>query len=77
MEIGWRIPSRENTGRVMQGQQRLEGRSFAVMVLPAINWLVIQPRIETIALAVDAAMPATTRMIDCGEFIRGVKRDKG
>ena len=61
----------------MQSQQRLEGRSFAVLVLSALNWPAIQPHIETIAFAVDAAMPATIRMIDCGEFIRGMKRDKG
>jgi predicted nuclease of predicted toxin-antitoxin system len=60
----------------MQSQQRLEGRPFAVLVLSAINWPVIEPHIETIALAVDTAKPGTLQTIDCGEFVRRVKRDK-
>lgn len=60
----------------MRNQQRLEGCSFAVLVLSAINWPVIQPHIATIALAIDSAQPATVQTIDCGEFIRRAKRDR-
>jgi len=61
----------------MQTQQRLEGRPFGVLVLSAINWPVIEPHVQTIALAIDAATRATVQMIDYGEFVRRVKRDGG
>lgn len=60
----------------MQSQQRLDGRPFAVLVLSAINWPVIEPHIQTIARAIDAAERGTVQRIDCGEFVRRVKRDK-
>ncbi len=58
----------------MQSQQRLEGRSFAVLILSAINWPVIQPHIETISLAIDSARPGAIHEIHCGEFVRRLKR---
>ena len=30
----------------MENQQRLEGRSFAVLVMSAINWPVVRPPVE-------------------------------
>ncbi|HEX4136604.1 MAG TPA: hypothetical protein VHY84_18480 [Bryobacteraceae bacterium] len=60
----------------MQNQQRLEGRSFAVLILSAINWPVIEPHIDTIALAIDTAKPGAVQKIDCGEFVRRLKRDE-
>jgi hypothetical protein len=57
----------------MQSQQRLGDRPFAVLVLSAINWPVIEPHIQTIARAIRAAKVGTVQMIDCGEFVRRVK----
>ncbi len=56
-----------------QNQQRLDGRPFAVLVLSAINLPVIEPHIQTIALAIGAAKRSTVQMIDCGEFVRRVR----
>ena len=54
----------------MDKQQRLEGRPFAVLIMSAINWPVIRPHIQDIALALDQAQPGTVKTIDCGVFIR-------
>jgi predicted nuclease of predicted toxin-antitoxin system len=58
----------------MDKQQRLKGRSFAVLILSAINWPVIKPHIHVISVALDDAKPGTVKMIDCGVFIAGLKR---
>jgi len=58
----------------MQSQQRLEGRSFAVLIMSAINWPVIRSHIDKISLAIDEAHTGTVRMIDCGVFIARLRR---
>jgi predicted nuclease of predicted toxin-antitoxin system len=58
----------------MEKQQRLAGRSFAVLILSAINWPVIRPHILAISSALDEAQPGTVRTIDCGVFVAGLKR---
>ena len=58
-------------------QQRLEGRSFAVLVMSAINWPIIRPHIQNISVAIDEAQPGTVRTIDCGVFIARMKPPRG
>lgn len=58
----------------MDKQQRLAGRSFAVLVLSAINWPVIRPHLHLISAAIDEAKPGTVKIVDCGLFVAGLKR---
>jgi predicted nuclease of predicted toxin-antitoxin system len=58
----------------MDKQQRLAGRSFAVLILSAINWPVIKPHLHAITTALDEAKPGTVKIVDCGVFIAGLKR---
>ena len=58
----------------MQNQQQLEGRSFAVLIMSAVNWPVIRPHIESIAAAILVARPGTVRTINCGVFIPNANR---
>ena len=58
----------------MQNERRLEGRPFAVLLLSAINWPVIEPHVDKISSAIAAARPGTLRVIDCGEFVPRAKR---
>jgi hypothetical protein len=53
----------------MQSQQKLEGRSFAVVILSAINWPVIRPHIDRISAALAGARPGTVSLVDCGVFV--------
>ena len=53
----------------MEKQQRLEGRSFAVLIMSAINWPVVRPHIDKISVALDEAQPGTVKTIDCGVFM--------
>ena len=58
----------------MENQQRLEGRPFAVPIMSAINWPVVRPHIDKIAIAIDDARPGAVKTIDCGVFIPRLKR---
>jgi hypothetical protein len=58
----------------MSKEQQLQGRSFAVLILSAINWPVIQPHVEKIASAISVAEPGTVTLIDCGVFVPRLKR---
>ena len=58
----------------MPNQQQLEGRPFAVLIMSAINWPAIEPHVDNIAAAIDAAQPGTMRMIDCGVFLPQSRR---
>jgi len=58
-----------------QSPQRLEGRHFAVLVLSAINWPVIEPNLPKIATAIDESKPGTVQIIDCGVFTPRAKRN--
>jgi hypothetical protein len=53
----------------MPNQQQLGGRSFAVLIMSAINWPVVRPYVEKIAAAVTIAEPGTVTLIDCGLFM--------
>jgi hypothetical protein len=59
----------------MPDQQQLENRTFAVLILSAINWPVIRPYVEKIASAVAAAQPGTVTLIECGLFVRHSKSE--
>ena len=59
----------------MENQQRLESRSFAVLVMSAINWPVVSHHVRTISMAHDDARPGTAASIDCGVFVPRSKRD--
>jgi predicted nuclease of predicted toxin-antitoxin system len=53
----------------MQNQQRLEARTFAVLIMSAINWPVVRPYVHKISVALDDARPGTVNTIDCGTFV--------
>ncbi len=58
----------------MDKQQRLEGRTFAVLIRSAINWPVIRQHIDKISVALNEAQPGTVRAVDCGAFVAHVNR---
>jgi hypothetical protein len=58
----------------MPDQQQLEGRSFAVLIMSAINWPVVRPNVHKISAALDDARPGTVNTIDCGTFVARPKR---
>jgi hypothetical protein len=59
----------------MSDQHTLEDRPFAVLVLSAINWPVIERmHVETIKLAIEMAQAGSVRTIECGEFVRRARR---
>ena len=58
----------------MENQQRLAGRSFAVLIMSAINWPVVRPHIQKISMALDAARHGTVGTLDCGVFLPRSKR---
>jgi predicted nuclease of predicted toxin-antitoxin system len=60
----------------MQAQQRLEGRPFAVLIMSAINWPVVQPHVHRISEAIAKALPGTVNTIDCGLFVPRPKRSE-
>jgi hypothetical protein len=41
----------------MDKQQRLDDRPFAVLIMSAINWPVVKPRIHKILIAIDEGQP--------------------
>ena len=51
------------------GQQQLQGRPFAVLIMSAINWPVVQAYIPAVVTAIDEAEPGTVKHIDCGIFV--------
>ena len=53
----------------MPNQQQLGGRSFAILIMSAINWPVVRPHVEKIAAAVAIAERGTVTLIDCGVFV--------
>jgi len=53
----------------METQQPLEARSFAVLIMSAINWPVVRPHVLGIAAALDAARPGRVERIDCVVFM--------
>ena len=54
----------------LEYQQRVHGRTIAIVSLSAINWPVIGPYVAAIVQAVDAATPGTYQRVECGIFRR-------
>jgi len=52
----------------LQNQQTIQGRSFAVVLLSAINWPILRRYLPTIAQAVDGATPGAVTPVQCGTF---------
>jgi hypothetical protein len=50
----------------METQQRLLRRPFAVLILSATNWPVIEPHV---AKAVNKCKPGTVSKVECGRFV--------
>ena len=58
----------------MPNQQQLEGRPFAVLIMSAINWPVIEPHLDKIAATIDEARAGTVETVDCDEFLPRSRR---
>jgi predicted nuclease of predicted toxin-antitoxin system len=56
--------------RKMRGQQNLVGRPFAVVYLTAQEWPMLSARVAEILAAIDAAVPGSVQVVECGEFRR-------
>ena len=52
----------------MQTQQRLHGRPFAVLILSAINWPVVERHAQRIVNSVESAKAGDVVRVDCGSF---------
>ena len=57
--------------RKMKGQQNFVGRRIAMVYLTAQEWPLIAPYVTKIIEAVDAAVPGSFQIVECGEFRRG------
>ena len=53
----------------LETQQQLLRRPFAIPVLSATNWPVIEPHVEKIAQAVDDCKPGTVTRVECVFFV--------
>ena len=53
----------------LETQQELLRRPFAILVLSATNWPVIEPHVKNIAQAVDESKPGTVVRVECGKFV--------
>jgi hypothetical protein len=56
--------------RTLHYEQNLSGRKLAILSLSAISWPVIEPHVEKIAAALDAAEAGSFTSVDCGIFKR-------
>jgi len=56
-------------GKNMPNQQQRGGRSFANLIMSAINWPAVKPHAEKIAAAGAIAEPGAVTLIDCGMFV--------
>jgi hypothetical protein len=62
----------------MPSQPQLKGRPFAVLVMSAINWPVVEPHVDKIVTAIDAAeIGATIYLTSSRETLSGAQRRKG
>jgi hypothetical protein len=59
----------------MGKQQRLKAVR-SVLILSAINWPVIRPHIQEVAVALNEAEAGTVKTVECGVFIARLKRPK-
>ena len=51
-------------------QNRIEGRSFSVLVLSVTNWQVLRVHVAEISRAIDKARPGTATQVYCGTSVR-------
>jgi hypothetical protein len=51
-------------------QQNLESRTIAIVVLSAHSWKIIRNHLPAIRAAIDAALPGSFQLVECGEFRR-------
>jgi hypothetical protein len=51
-------------------EQNLVGTGIAIVLLSANAWQLVKAHVQTIAAAVDAALPGTINRVDCGTFAR-------
>lgn len=58
-------------------EQNMVGRSIAMVCLTAIEWKILEPNVEQIAAAIDAAAPGSFRRVACGLFSRPKRGPKG
>jgi hypothetical protein len=56
--------------QTLQYEQNLLGRKIALVCLSAISWTVVEPHVESILSAVDAALPGSFTQVECGNFSR-------
>jgi predicted nuclease of predicted toxin-antitoxin system len=56
--------------RKMKGQQNFVGRPFAMVYLTAQEWSIIAPHVGTIVAAIEAALPGSFQVVECGQFRR-------
>lgn len=54
-------------------EQNLANRRLAIVSLSAVSWQILEPHVEQIVAAVDAAAPGSFTKVDCGVFRRGRK----
>lgn len=53
----------------MPHRQQLKDRSFAILILSAINWPVVKPYVEKIASTVTIVEPGAVTLVDCSQFV--------
>lgn len=56
--------------RKMKDQQNFTGRRVSMVYLTAQEWPLVAPYVPKIIQAVDAAMPGSFQVVECGEFRR-------
>ncbi len=53
----------------MEAEGQLASRRFAILILSATNWPVIEPHVVRIARALEAAKPGEVTRVDVGRFV--------
>jgi len=53
----------------MEAEGQLSGRPFAILILSATNWPVIEPHVYRIARALDEIKPGEVTRVDVGRFV--------
>ncbi len=56
--------------KTLQYEQNLSGYRLALVCLSANSWQLIEPNVVKIVSAVDAAVPGSFQIVECGEFVR-------
>ncbi len=56
--------------KTLRFEQNLSGRKLCVISVSTNSWRIIKPHIGKIIDAVDASLPGTLALVDCGLFVR-------